>query len=58
MTPYYYYYDNHSTDINDIKSVNDSMEAWTDWDKLDQGCDSHLFHKEVNFAKFGLYLEN
>ena len=36
MTPYYYYYNNHTPDINDFKSVNDSMQAQTGPGVLEQ----------------------
>ena len=33
MTPYYYYFIYRSTNINDIKTVNDSMQAQSDPEK-------------------------
>ena len=51
MTPFYYYYDTHTPDINDIISLDDSMQAKTasgSWEILsDDGGADHITLSEL-----------
>ena len=66
MTPFYYYYDTHMPDINDIISLDDSMQAKTasgSWEILsDDGGADHItlseLRRNVEFEEKHLYLSN
>ena len=66
MTPFYYYYDTHTPDINDIISLDDSMQAKTasgSWEILsDDGGADHItlseLRRNVEFEEKHLYLSN